>query len=268
MSPSVCSNTAEGTDQALANSPYVVGLDPPTLTKLSPLLYRLAQNHSPRLVLALRQQDPLPEWITHLIYLGPSLHISGQGVKDDVLRDLSDQIEKTASFDNVLRPAHLPRTMTEIGRKLTPTGIHPLGLESLRSYEQLTREQLDNLRRMGIGRSIYKKAKARYESGERGYFLFTQLGLKLPIHDYRTKFSIEGFSPEDRKVPVIGEPLVEMSGVTVKYGDKQILGDWIQIIDGQPKKGLWWRVCRGQRWGVFGPNGRLYSLETSPSSIL
>ena len=114
---------------------------------------------------------------------------------------------------------------------------------------------------MRISKPIYNKAKARYESGERGYPLFTQLGLKLPIHDYRIKYSIEGFGPEDKKVPVIGEPLVEMSGVIVKYGDKQVLGDWIQIIDGQPKKGLWWRICRGQRWGVFGPNGRLHSLE-------
>ena len=257
MSPSVCLDVAEGIISEPANSSYVVGLDPPTLTTLSPLLYRLAQNNSPRLVLALRQQDPLPDWITHLIYLGPSLHVSGQGVKADVLRDIDEQIEKTADLDSAVRPAHLPRSMTEIGRKLTSTGIHTLGFESLLNYEQLTSKHRADLKELRISKPLYKKAKARYESGERGYLVFKHLGMKLPIDVYRTKYSIEGLRSRDREVPVIGEPLVEMSGVIVKYGDKKVLGDWTQIIDGQPKDGMWWQICRGQRWGVFGPNGRL-----------
>lgn len=45
----------------------------------------------------------------------------------------------------------------------------------------------------------------------------------------------------------LGEPLVEMNGCKVRYGNKIALGNW----DG----GLHWTVRRGQRWGVFGPNG-------------
>ena len=49
---------------------------------LSPLLYSLAQASSPRLIMALRPQDPLPDWITHVIRLGPNFQIIYQGSKD------------------------------------------------------------------------------------------------------------------------------------------------------------------------------------------
>ncbi|KAF2838707.1 ABC transporter [Patellaria atrata CBS 101060] len=62
----------------------------------------------------------------------------------------------------------------------------------------------------------------------------------------------------------IGEPVIEMEGVQVKYGERCILGDWTQK-DG--KEGLWWNVRQGERWGIFGPNGSgkttLLSLITS-----
>lgn len=263
MNHSVCLDLAEGSTNESANSLYVVGLDPPTLTNLSPLLFRLAQSHSPRLVLALRPQDPLPEWITHLIYLGPSLHITGQGLKADVLRDLGEAIKKAAPLDDILRPAHLPRTMVEIGRKLTPTGIHYPDVESAMDYEQLTGEQIAHLHSIKVSLPKYEKMKAKYESGDRSYLVLKQLGME-PDADHSKRYTIEGFRGKDLKAPIIGEPLVEMSGVTVKYGDKKVLGYWTQIVDGQPKDGMWWQICRGQRWGVFGPNGRVPQLENSP----
>jgi len=39
------------------------------------------------------------------------------------------------------------------------------------------------------------------------------------------------------------EPLVELAGVTVRYGEHVIIRD------------LDWRLLRGERWGIFGPNG-------------
>lgn len=66
-----------------------------------------------------------------------------------------------------------------------------------------------------------------------------------------------------------GEPIVEMDGVKVKYDNKSVLGGWRQNDDakGVDSEGLFWRVCRGQRWGVFGLNGSgkttLISLITS-----
>ena len=62
------------------------------MTALSPLLYSLAQASSPRLILALRPQDPLPDWITHVIHLGPGFEIIYQGTKD--LMDFGTAIAK------------------------------------------------------------------------------------------------------------------------------------------------------------------------------
>lgn len=60
----------------------------------------------------------------------------------------------------------------------------------------------------------------------------------------------------DADVPVsTHEALVEMQGVCVRYGDEEVLGSWEQKVEGQLKKGLSWTVRRGERWGVFGPNG-------------
>ncbi|KAL2044324.1 hypothetical protein N7G274_003029 [Stereocaulon virgatum] len=68
----------------LLDEPFM-GLDPPTIKTLDPFLYSLAKISSPRLILALRPQDPLPDWITHLIQLGPKLHVAAQGLREDNL---------------------------------------------------------------------------------------------------------------------------------------------------------------------------------------
>lgn len=64
-----------------------------------------------------------------------------------------------------------------------------------------------------------------------------------------------------------GEPLIEMSGVRVQYGDKVVLGNWKQEVNGTPTEGLHWTVRRGQRWAILGANGSgkttLLSLITS-----
>jgi ABC-type molybdenum transport system ATPase subunit/photorepair protein PhrA len=62
-----------------------------------------------------------------------------------------------------------------------------------------------------------------------------------------------------------GEPLVEMEGCQVRYGDKIALGNWSERRDGAQTKGLYWTVRRGERWGVFGPNG---SGKTTIVSLL
>ena len=67
-----------------------MGLDPLTVTTLSPLLHSLAQASSPRLILALRPQDPVPCWISHVIRLGNNLQILFHG-KKDLLRPETEQ---------------------------------------------------------------------------------------------------------------------------------------------------------------------------------
>ncbi|KAL8931060.1 MAG: hypothetical protein Q9208_000162 [Pyrenodesmia sp. 3 TL-2023] len=62
----------------LLDEPFM-GLDPPTLEMLSPLLYNLAEAQAPRIVMSLRPQDSLPDWITHVVCLGPELRVAYQG---------------------------------------------------------------------------------------------------------------------------------------------------------------------------------------------
>jgi ABC-type molybdenum transport system ATPase subunit/photorepair protein PhrA len=49
----------------------------------------MAKRSAPRLLLGLRPQDHVPDWITHLIIVGNSNEILLQGAKDDVVRELS-----------------------------------------------------------------------------------------------------------------------------------------------------------------------------------
>ena len=70
----------------LLDEPFM-GLDPPTVTAINPLLQKLAIAGSPRLILALRPQDPLPDWISHLIVIGPNFQISYQGNRRSVPYD-------------------------------------------------------------------------------------------------------------------------------------------------------------------------------------
>ena len=83
----------------------------------------------------------------------------------------------------------------------------------------------------------------------------------IPGHNYsfktrRTVGSREGIPLFDADVPPpTSEILVEMQGVCVKYGDKEVLGNWRQEVQGLTQKGLSWTIRRGDRWGVFGPNG-------------
>lgn len=74
--------------------------------------------------------------------------------------------------------------------------------------------------------------------------------------------SREGLLLVDADVPTsTNEAVVEMEGVCVKYGDKEVLGSWDQEVGGQAKKGLSWTIRRGERWGIFGPNGMYLAVH-------
>lgn len=180
----------------LLDEPFM-GLDPPTTAALSPMLERLANSSAPRLILALRPQDVLPNWISHLIILGPQQQIMSQGLKDESCLNASMSLS--------------PETSTQYSDSKI-AAIH-LGLP----------EPIHNPQRFLNPRS---------------------LTLETP------KSFPDRASSDDVKV-------VEMKGVHVKYGAKEILGNW--IVKDRPsdqRDGLWWNVFRGERWGVFGPNGR------------
>ncbi|KAL8937986.1 MAG: hypothetical protein Q9211_003419 [Gyalolechia sp. 1 TL-2023] len=153
----------------LLDEPFM-GLDPPTRETLSPLLHNLAEAQAPRIILSLRPQDPLPEWITHVVVLDPELRVAYQGIKKEA----------------------------------------PIKGQ--------------------------KRASKRWRTPS-------------------TPFSRDGLPLYDEAPPSLGEPIIQMHDVVVRYGDRTVLGNWQETDDGEVRHGLHWTVRRGERWGVFGPNG-------------
>ncbi|KAG0652680.1 putative abc transporter ATP-binding [Hyphodiscus hymeniophilus] len=98
----------------LLDEPFM-GLDPPTLLTLSPVLRDLADASAPRLVLTLRPQDPIPDWITHLMLLKGHCEAPYSGPKEYMLQNLRAYVQ-----DHLKMPIS---SMVEMGRKLTALGI-------------------------------------------------------------------------------------------------------------------------------------------------
>lgn len=206
--------------RALLTSPEVLlldepfmGLDPPTVASLSPLLHGMAAKAAPRLVLSARPQDPLPEWVSHLVYLRSDCQVGVMGERELVLEGLRKYVRgvrKGGLAEDETMPV---KTLREMGRILTEGGTRGVGIG----------EESETLSSAVVPRSPKQEPKA------------------------------------------MGEPLVEMDGCQVRYGNKVALGNWTEEKDGTAAKGLTWTVRRGERWGVFGPNG---SGKTTIVSLL
>ncbi|KAI4622919.1 uncharacterized protein J4E87_006012 [Alternaria ethzedia] len=66
------------------DAPFI-GLDPIVTRHISKVLHRLAEADAPRIVLSLRPQDEIPDWITHLVYAGEDGKVEKMGQKEEVL---------------------------------------------------------------------------------------------------------------------------------------------------------------------------------------
>ncbi|CAK7239475.1 MAG: hypothetical protein STHCBS139747_000906 [Sporothrix thermara] len=202
----------------LLDEPFM-GLDPPTVASLSPLLSGMAAKAQPRFILSSRPQDPLPSWISHLVYLRTDCQVAAMGPRDVVIEGLRNYVHgvrsgKLAEDDKI--PVH---ALGEMGRILTPGGIEGRGF------------------------------------------------LEEGSHSTHASAAVPRSSPlsPSQETPA-GEPIVEMNGCVVKYGERTALGNWTQqVADGSTVPGLIWTIRRGERWGVFGPNG---SGKTTVVSLL
>jgi ABC-type molybdenum transport system ATPase subunit/photorepair protein PhrA len=285
-----------------------VGLDPPTLVTLSPMLRELAYKSSPRLVLALRPQDPVPEWITHLVILGGNHTIALMGLKEEVLFALSCWAD---AYDNKAAGRYaskMAREMTglygepllEVGHTLTSTGItrydtykkvrsitHPryfnewgvldpryLSRADKEAFEPFRHKQprlwtLPELLKMtttlpGIFKDNITDDLDRSGDTARGQTM-TQTEQSFKPDTSTAGVSVNTAATSN-PASSVGKPLIELSGVVVKYGTKTVLGH-PPPQDGQSAPGLHLTIRENTRLALLGPNGSgkttLLSLLTS-----
>ncbi|PZD35400.1 ModF, ABC-type molybdenum transport system, ATPase componentphotorepair protein PhrA [Pyrenophora tritici-repentis] len=74
------------------DAPFI-GLDPIVTRHISKVLHRLAEVNAPRIVLSLRPQDDIPDWVTHVVYAGQDGKVESLGPKDEVLNILQARNE-------------------------------------------------------------------------------------------------------------------------------------------------------------------------------
>lgn len=243
----------------LLDGPFM-GLDPPTRQLLSKLLHGLAEARSPRILLSLKPDEDIPSWITHIAFIDRNYKLDCQGQKDEVFEDFK---RREAKFRTSWRPKRLGSVESDalafidLVRHLKQHTLHP--------GSGHTRDQASYY---GLAKRLEKSARGKEAESNEGNEDVTKEENGKQAKFAPSVISRDGFGPIDTQLAKVGEPVVDMQGVQVRYGSNTVLGGWTEeTSSGEKRDGLHWTVCRGERWGVFGPNGSgkttLLSLITS-----
>ncbi|ETN41781.1 uncharacterized protein HMPREF1541_03718 [Cyphellophora europaea CBS 101466] len=262
----------------LLDDPFM-GLDPPTLVRLSPILRDLAYNSSPLLLLALRPQDPIPDWITHLAILGHNNTVPFIGAKADVLfaqhhwaniygnSDPNHPAPPTArnAADQLAQIYGPP--LQDVGTSLTDKGVVqydatstfspasdavPGGDDGEDESADLTTEQRARVHqikavtesRLRYLWSLVARPPSRFTTSTRE----PASGIQC---DAVSSTESSGLEAPRRQ---LGEPVIELESVVVKYGDKVVLGH-SPPQSGFTAPGLNLSIYQGSRLALLGPNG-------------
>lgn len=292
----------------LLDEPFM-GLDPPTLVTLSPMLRELAYRSSPLLLLALRPQDPIPDWITHLVVLGQNHTVALMGGKNQVLFSLCRWLD-LASRSSRTRDGAASRVDHEMSRLMTSKyGPPPSGVGDVLGEKGISKHALfEHIRDPSFAAQyllqdgtvdpskLSPEDAARWHSaqGRKNKPDPSNLGLSdlltltttIPVafaaeQAVASTSSPSGerhsSSPSPSQTQVqehvsepesdrLGEPLIELHSVVVKYGDKTVLGHG-GPQPGSSEPGLNLTIRQGTRLALLGPNGSgkttLLSLLTS-----
>ncbi|OJD40706.1 abc transporter [Diplodia corticola] len=235
----------------LLDAPFM-GLDPVSLEYLSDLLHRMAEAREPRLVLSLRPQDVIPEWITHFVVAGAHPKASVMGDRQEIFEFLSEHYKRTNETDFEFRTAYWK--MTGKNPQLT-CKFHGERVVDVLDEQADEIVALYDIARKMDAKGDFDVLATNPEAAD------VRAKLRRPVATNPDAHTRDGISYYDTKRYLPGETIIEMKGVQIKYNDSEnpVLGDW--------RGGLYWEVRRGQRWGVFGPNGSgkttLLSLITS-----
>lgn len=219
----------------LLDEPFL-GLDPMTQKSLSQLLWTMSRRAGPQLVLAIQDQDKVPWWITRLLCLDQNLKVKFQGPVAEV-REQASKIGMNIEIQRDRPEAYRPYKVGLISsRSKTLDADEEQEDEILQELEEL-RDMEDTEDVEGLEQGDETERQFKWRSRRLRWY-YVEKELRVPDEERETK-----------------EPIVQMSGAKVSYGDRTVLGDWKQSVNGQEKEGLWWNIYPGDRWGVFGPNG-------------
>jgi len=151
----------EWTDKA------IVGLDPIVTRNISGMLYRLAQANAPRIVLSLRPQDAMPEWITHVVYADERGEVETLGSKEEVLRHLESRHEEIEASDGESSLKAID--FRHVSHQLSPKGVGVVQPRPARSaMVSLSRDgyEKSDVIQMPIGEPIVEMEGVRISYGK------------------------------------------------------------------------------------------------------
>ncbi len=272
----------------LLDEPFM-GLDPPTLVTLSPILQELATRSSPLLLLALRPQDPIPDWITHLMVLGENYTVALMDRKDRVLFALhrwANALQADRKRNVLALDKRMAELMTQaygkpllgVGDSLSKNGISryvehdkimQLGDAVVDGWGKIQKDSLSPEDQESWQHATDVPFRSR---SLQDWLVLTTTKPDLQALGFPTASAQANSEPDAQNASeaeiqdLDGEPLVELQSVVVKYGDKTVLG-FPPPQAGYDRPGLNLLVRRGTRLALLGPNGSgkttLLSLLTS-----
>ncbi|KAF1943028.1 P-loop containing nucleoside triphosphate hydrolase protein [Clathrospora elynae] len=126
------------------DAPFI-GLDPIVTKHISRVLHRLAEANAPRIVLSLRPQDTIPEWVTHVVYAGEDGKVDALGPKEEVFQHLKQRYEQaeTCSADGMLNSKLME--IREVGRHLSERGDFDGSSNASSNTPGLSRDGYNNI---------------------------------------------------------------------------------------------------------------------------
>ena len=264
----------------LLDEPFM-GLDPPSLAALSPVLKDMAYRAEPLMVLGLRPQDPIPDWITHLVIFDTNSNMICSGPQTQMLyamyswsrlqnldTNILGKVKYLDDFLDVMKARHgappfeIATVLSKDGlRKYTPVvdvwnAVHPDTAYKHILY-QPERASLMDLSGPTSDIPLFK-------DGQLGEPLDAYLNREwlqpstIPVVTDLSSTALQQDPP--------GRSIIELQSIVVKYGQSIVLGNG-PPQSGFTEPGLNLTISRVTRLLIAGPNGSgkttLLSLLTS-----
>ncbi|KAF2703221.1 hypothetical protein K504DRAFT_392670 [Pleomassaria siparia CBS 279.74] len=143
------------------DAPFI-GLDPFVSKHISQLLHRLAEARAPRIVLSLRPQDTIPDWITHIVYASQALSGSVLGPKEKVVEQLKEELENIeknspSGFAEAIELREVCRFFSENGVSQTSgskAGSASVPVLSRDGYEKIDKRSKNDGQSINIGAPV------------------------------------------------------------------------------------------------------------------